>query len=115
MIKDRQGHIVKELEGQNKLLKKLYSTSAGRCALKILVSPFVTHLGGLYMSSPFSKTSISSFIKNNDIDMSQYEEKKYKSYNDFFTRRIKDLLRNRIGPAVLEISKGIQLSPEFKE
>ena len=78
MIKDRQGHIVKELEGQNKLLKKLYSTSAGRCALKILVSPFVTHLGGLYMSSPFSKTSISSFIKNNDIDMSQYEEKKYK-------------------------------------
>ena len=33
MIKDRQGHIVKELEGQNKLLKKLYSTSAGRCAL----------------------------------------------------------------------------------
>ena len=67
MIKDRQGHIVKELEGQNKLLKKLYSTSAGRCALKILVSPFVTHLGGLYMSSPFSKTSISSFIKNNDI------------------------------------------------
>ena len=23
MIKDRQGHIVKELEGQNKLLKKL--------------------------------------------------------------------------------------------
>ena len=28
MIKDRQGHIVKELEGQNKLLKKLYSTSA---------------------------------------------------------------------------------------
>ena len=45
MIKDRQGHIVKELEGQNKLLKKLYSTSAGRCALKILVSPFVTHLG----------------------------------------------------------------------
>ena len=67
MIKDRQGHIVKELEGQNKLLKKLYSTSAGRCALKILVSPFVTHLGGLYMSSPFSKTSISSFIKNNDM------------------------------------------------
>ena len=53
MIKDRQGHIVKELEGQNKLLKKLYSTSAGRCALKILVSPFVTHLGGLYVFTIF--------------------------------------------------------------
>ena len=105
MIKDRQGHIVKELEGQNKLLKKLYSTSAGRCALKILVSPFVTHLGGLYMSSPFSKTSISSFIKNNDIDMSQYEEKKYKSYNDFFTRRIKD------GQRPFDDSKDVLMAP----
>ena len=105
MIKDRQGHIVKELEGQNKLLKKLYSTSAGRCALKILVSPFVTHLGGLYMSSPFSKTSISSFIKNNDIDMSQYEEKKYKSYNDFFTRRIKD------GQRPFDNSKDVLMAP----
>ena len=105
MIKDRQGHIVKELEGQNKLLKKLYSTSAGRCALKILVSPFVTHLGGLYMSSPFSKTSISSFIKNNDIDMSQYEEKKYKSYNDFFTRRIKD------GQRLFDDSKDVLMAP----
>ena len=105
MIKDRQGHIVKELEGQNQLLKKLYSTSAGRCALKILVSPFVTHLGGLYMSSPLSKTSISSFIKNNDIDMSQYEEKKYKSYNDFFTRRIKD------GKRPFDVSKDVLMAP----
>ena len=90
MIKDRQGQVVRELEGQNQLLKKLYSTSIGRCALKILVSPFITHLGGFYMSSPLSKTSIPSFIKNNSIDMRQYEEKKYKSYNDFFTRRIKE-------------------------
>lgn len=63
MIKDRQGHIVKELEGQNKLLKKLYSTSAGRCALKILVSPFVTHLGGLYMSSPFQRQVFLRLLK----------------------------------------------------
>ena len=76
MNKDRQGQVVRELEGQNQLLKKLYSTSIGRCALKILVSPFITHVGGFYMSSPLSKTSISSFIKNNSIDMRQYEEKK---------------------------------------
>ena len=93
MIKDRQGQVVRELEGQNQLLKKLYSTSIGRCALKILVSPFITHLGGFYMSSPLSKTSIPSFIKNNSIDMRQYEEKKYKSYNDFFARRIKEGIR----------------------
>ena len=34
MIKDRQGQVVRELEGQNQLLKKLYSTSIGRCALE---------------------------------------------------------------------------------
>ena len=28
MIKDRQGHIVKELEGQNKLLKKFNTVTA---------------------------------------------------------------------------------------
>ena len=28
MIKDRQGHIVKELEGQNKLLKKFNAVTA---------------------------------------------------------------------------------------
>ena len=89
MIKDRQGNILKGIEGQDNLLKKLYGTSAGRCALKILVSPWITKLSGLYMSSPLSKMNISSFIENNGIDMSQYEEKKYKSYNDFFTRKIK--------------------------
>lgn len=89
MIKDRQGNIVKGIEGQDSLLKKLYGTSAGRCALKILVSPVITKLGGLYMSSPLSKMNINSFIENNGIDMSQYEDKKYKSYNDFFTRKIK--------------------------
>ena len=36
---------------------------------------------------------IKSFIKNNNIDMSAFEEKKYRSYNDFFTRKIK--LENR--------------------
>ena len=96
MIKDRQGQVVRELEGQNQLLKKLYSTSIGRCALKILVSPFITHLGGFYMSSPLSKTSIPSFIKNNSIDMIQYEEKKYKSYNDFFTRKLTKEAKSKI-------------------
>lgn len=89
MIKDRQGNVVKGIEGQDYLLKKLYGTSAGRCALKILVSPLITKLGGLYMSSPVSKMNIDSFIENNGIDMSQYEVTSYKSYNDFFTRKIR--------------------------
>ena len=37
--------------------------------------------------------------------MSQYEEKKYKSYNDFFTRRIKD------GQRPFDDSKDVLMAP----
>ncbi|MDD8049533.1 MAG: phosphatidylserine decarboxylase [Thomasclavelia sp.] len=89
MILDRKGNKVSGNETQNNLLDTLYSTSLGRCALKILTCKFVSVIGGLYMSSPLSTAHINSFIKNNDIDMTQYEEKRYHSYNDFFTRKIK--------------------------
>ena len=42
------------------------------------------------MNSPLSKASIKKFIKKNNIDMTEYEEKSYRSYNDFFTRAIKE-------------------------
>ena len=41
------------------------------------------------MDSRISKVLIPSFIRSNHIDLSLYEEKKYQSYNDFFTRKIK--------------------------
>ena len=74
MIKDRQGNILKGIEGQDNLLKKLYGTSAGRCALKILVCKFISDLGGFYMNSWLSKHQIKSFIQHNNIDMSQFEK-----------------------------------------
>ena len=40
------------------------------------------------MNSSFSKRKIQPFIHNNHIDMSQYVQKEYSSYNDFFTRHI---------------------------
>lgn len=89
IVKDRQGNLITNGESQNNLLKKLYGTSLGRCALKILVCKPISDIGGLYMSSRLSKRRIQSFIDANQIDMSQYECKDYKSYNDFFTRRIK--------------------------
>ena len=52
--------------------------------------PVITNIGGAYMNSPLSKASIKKFIKKNNIDMTEYEEKSYKSYNDFFTRAIKE-------------------------
>lgn len=90
---DRLGNEVCLNQGQNHLLKKMYGSVLGRMVLKVLTLPFISIIGGKLMDSSLSKIAISSFIKNNHIDMSQYEEKKYKSYNDFFTRKIKEEAR----------------------
>ena len=87
---DRDGNIYEEENGQDRLLNWMYTTMAGRYSLKILTRPWVSKLGGAFLSSPISKCLIKGFIKNNHIDMSEYEEKNYKSYNEFFSRKIKE-------------------------
>ncbi|MCR5609405.1 MAG: phosphatidylserine decarboxylase [Lachnospiraceae bacterium] len=68
---------------------KLYNTIPGRMVLKVLTMPAVSKLAGLYMDCPVSKIHIKSFVKNNNINLYDYEDKDYKSFNDFFTRKIK--------------------------
>ena len=69
-------------------MRFLYRNPFGRFILKTLTRPTVSKIGGAFLSSPLSKPMIKRFIKNNKIDMSQFETAKYKSYNDFFTRKI---------------------------
>jgi len=73
---------------EGKALKILYDTVAGRLVLKVLASRPVSKAAGLYMNSRLSAIHINKFIKKNKIDLSDYEERKYKSFNDFFTRKI---------------------------
>ena len=87
---DRDGNIYEEENGQDRLLNWMYTTMAGRSSLKILTRPWVSKLGGAFLSSPISKCLIKGFVKNNHIDMSEYEKKNYKSYNEFFSRKIKE-------------------------
>lgn len=70
-------------------LKFFYKTIPGRILLKIAITKPVSQIGGLYMDSPLSKFSIKRFIRKNNIDMNDYPEEKYKSFNHFFTRKIK--------------------------
>lgn len=88
IIVDRNGKQIDSGKAQDNLLKKLYGTLLGRCALKILVSKPITVLGGMYMTSSFSKRKIKPFIKTNNINMEEYENRDFISYNDFFTRKI---------------------------
>ena len=104
-VVDRSGNIINKGEEQNNLLKKLYGTFLGRCALKILVCKGVTNLGGVYMNSRLSKRKIAPFIKDNDICMEEYENRQFVSYNDFFTRKIVE------GKRPFSINKDALISP----
>ena len=86
---DRKGNITVEETGQDRLLKKLYNQKAGRFSLKILTRPALSVAGGLFLSCPLSAVMIPGFIRRNHINMAEYEPAIYKSYNDFFIRRIR--------------------------
>ena len=88
MIKNRKGDIIVTNEGQNKLLKRLYGTAAGRFLLKLLTAPFLSRIAGSFMDSRPSKLLIKPFIRRSGIDMSQFEQRDFRSYNDFFTRKV---------------------------
>lgn len=77
-------------EKQSYILKFLYNTIIGRVILKFLtlsvVSRFVAHI----LNSRISIPVIWKYIKKYSIDMTKYEKNKYKSFNEFFTRKLKD-------------------------
>lgn len=89
MIKTRTGQVAVSNEKQNKLLKRLYGSVLGRVLLKTLTAPAVSRAAGCFMDSALSKPLIKPFIKRSGIDTSQYVMRGFRSYNDFFTRRIK--------------------------
>lgn len=77
-----------EKSSESKLLKFLYHTVPGRVVLKLLTSPIISKIGGAYMDCALSKIHIKGFIKNNGINMNEYEKAEYKSFNECFTRKI---------------------------
>ena len=72
-------------------VKFLYTDLLGRVILKLINNRFVSKIVGKYMNSKLSIKRINKTIKENNIDMSLYEKKEYTSFNDFFTRKKKNL------------------------
>lgn len=89
MIADRQGNVLVK-DDAGKAQKFLYRTFIGRLLLKIITRPFLTKLVGKYKNGKRSAKGIKKFIAAHAIDMSDYEPREYSSFNDFFTRKIKD-------------------------
>lgn len=83
----------------------LYNNPVGRIFLGIAVSPFVSNI---YASKNAKKSSIKkipAFIKEHNIDMSDFEDREYKSFTDFFTRKI------RYGKRPVDMTPGALISP----
>lgn len=72
----------------------VYRNKFGRIILKLLICKPISKIVGAFLNSPMSKPMIKKFVKNNNIDLSLYENENYSCYNDFFTRKIK--LENRV-------------------
>ena len=67
----------------------LYNTIPGRVLLRLLVRTTVSKFAGLILRSPVSRLMVNGFIKRNDINTDEYQDAKYKSFDDFFIRRVK--------------------------
>lgn len=91
---DRNGHIVEEDSFQNKLLERIYGSVAGRILIRPLVTPAVSAAVGRLLDSGISAAVVKPFIRLNHLDMSDYENRKYISYNDFFKRKIREGARH---------------------
>lgn len=86
---DLEGNKVNGETGQDRLLREIYTSTVGRGIMKLFVNRTVSSLGGSVLNSRLSTLLIPSFIKKNNINMEDYVEQYYTSYNDFFMRQIK--------------------------
>ncbi len=88
--KDRKGNTVPGEDGQDRLLEFLYGTVLGRGIVSLLIRPWVSSAAGKVMNSGISRLAIKPFLKKSHLDMTEYEDRSFCSFNDFFTRRIRE-------------------------
>ena len=89
MIKRRDGTTVHEPNAQDQFLQKMYQSCLGRSIMKVLSIPFFSKFSGWVLTKSISKICIDPFIRENKIDMSQYESVEYNSFDEFFSRNKK--------------------------
>lgn len=80
----------------DKYLKWIYSSSVGMSLLEIIIKKkFFSKAYGYFCDSKISRKKIKSFINDFNIDISMFEKKidDFKSFNDFFTRKLKKEVR----------------------
>lgn len=76
-----------------KSLRFLYYNRFGGLLLRLITRRWVSRLAGAYLDSRLSRGKIKRYIRKNNIRMEDYIAEKYRSFNAFFTRRIRPELR----------------------
>lgn len=127
----KTGEMNKEIVMGDALIKWAYRSLAGKIIAPFLFSSsFVSKLIGYYFDSKLSKPKIDKAIQELKIDESEFAvpKEEYSSFNDFFTRKLKDdarpysqndedfsspadgrvLVYNEILPATLLKVKGVE-------
>ena len=91
-FKDRQGNLHTEATPGSGFLSFLYGGNVlGKLSLWVLVKrKFFSVVFGKYMSSSYSKSKVQPFIEKYEMDMTPYVMPYggFKSFNDFFYRKI---------------------------
>ena len=72
------------------ILTFLYETIPGRFILKPFTSPRFSRVCWRFLDSKYSSCFIRPFVRWNHIDVAEYETDGIRSFNDFFSRKIKE-------------------------
>lgn len=72
--------------GSSKAVVFLCRSRFGRFLYNMTLFFQVPKVMGAFLRSPLSRLFIKGFIKSNKIDMTAFARRKFKSFNDFFTR-----------------------------
>ncbi len=86
--RDRSGHEVTGNEKQDRLLRLLYGTLAGRLLLKPLVQPAFSRMVGHLLNTKGSAMAAKAVVRKRRIALSDYKETDFPSYNSFFHREL---------------------------
>lgn len=87
---DRNGNVEEVTTSQDQLLEKLYTSVVGRMILKPFTAPAFSRIMGAFLDTRISSLFIVPFVKKHNIDMEDYQKTYFSSYNQFFSRKIKE-------------------------
>jgi phosphatidylserine decarboxylase len=68
----------------------LYRTVPGRCLLQLLIRPGISKALGAFLDTGLSRHLVKPFVQSTKLDLSDYPERPYSSFNDFFTRTVRE-------------------------